>query len=72
MNTLAYVISLISPDHLTVDKERGMERGDYAIGSKLFLLVSVVSQKYPEKASKLFIYLDIFHSAYKLHGGTVW
>lgn len=35
-NEYISIWSLISPDHLTVDKERGMERGDNAIGSKLF------------------------------------
>ncbi|XP_075692774.1 uncharacterized protein LOC142660008 [Rhinoderma darwinii] len=78
-NEFVDIWSLVSVEQVTVDKERGFERGSdrKAKVAKTFgnwvqcyaTLAHVICQRYPGKGAELFVYFDTIFSAHRLHGG---
>ncbi|XP_075694192.1 uncharacterized protein LOC142660963 isoform X1 [Rhinoderma darwinii] len=81
-NEFVDIWSLVSVEQVTVDKERGFERGSdrKAKVAKTFgnwvqcyaTLAHVICQRYPGKGAELFVYFDTIFSAHRLHGGAAW
>ncbi|XP_066437364.1 uncharacterized protein [Eleutherodactylus coqui] len=72
--------SLLSVEHVSVDKERFAERDKKPKVAKTFsnwlqamlTLAHVICQYQPGKGPELLVYINTIHSAYKLHGGAAW
>ncbi|XP_066439230.1 uncharacterized protein [Eleutherodactylus coqui] len=74
--------SLLSVEHVSVDRERFTERGSEkkpkvakTFGNWLqafLILAHVVCKQQPQKGPELLVYINTIHSAYKLHGGSAW